>query len=69
MSFTSGSTGGSYKTGNFYGPTGGYGLTSTNPISFGGRPVVYGDQSMAGKWWKINTLSPYITVYFWKRTA
>lgn len=69
MSFTAGSTGGKYKRTYFQGSGGGYGLASSDPISYGGRVPIFPSQYGAGVQIPFEFTQPYITVYFFRRTA
>ena len=69
MSFTANSTGGKYRRTYFQGCGGGYGLTSSHPISYGGRIPIFPSQYNAGVQVPFDFTQPYIVVYFWHRTA
>lgn len=68
MSFTSESTGGKYNIPGIYGTGNNRGL-STGSVAYGGRIPALGSQYTADIGININNIPPYISAYFFKRTA
>ena len=68
MSFTSESTGGKYKQSILKGSGYSYGLTNSNQ-GYGGRVPVLASQYNAEVYIPFDTIPPYFSVYFWRRTA